>query len=146
MGTILQLVEVFGAAVAASWITRILTIRARVRQEQAGADKAETEVKADQIDNIERLVEKVYKPTIETLENQVKELRWEVAQVRQENARVIAENDELKTQNKQYRMVILELRPDLITEKPSRRGENAKSQPRNPDGTFAKEGGDENQG
>lgn len=133
-------------AIAASWITRILTIRARVRQEKADADKKEEDVKSDQIDNIERLVEKVYKPTIETLENQVKELRWEVAQVRQENARVIAENDELKTQNKQYRMVILELRPDLITEKPSRRGENAKSQPRNPDGTFAKEGVDENQG
>jgi predicted RNase H-like nuclease (RuvC/YqgF family) len=139
MELLLRLAELFGTAIAASWITRILTIRARVRQEKADADKAETEVKADQIDNIERLVEKVYKPTIETLEKQVKELRWEVAQVRQENARVIAENDELKTQNKQYRMVILELRPDLITEKPSRRGENAKSQPRNPDGTFAKE-------
>lgn len=126
-------------AIAASWITRILTIRARVRQEKADADKKDEEVKSDQIDNIERLVEKVYKPTIETLENQVKELRWEVAQVRAENARVIAENDELKTQNKQYRMVILELRPDLIIDKPSRRGENAKSQPRNPDGTFAKE-------
>lgn len=139
MGTILQLVEVFGAAVAASWITRILTIRARVRQEQAGADKAETEVKADQIDNIERLVEKVYKPTIETLESQVKELRWEVTQLRQENARVIAENEELKLQNKQYRKVILELRPDLIPEKLTRRGVNGKSMPRNQDGTFAKE-------
>lgn len=139
MELLLRLAELFGTAVAASWITRILTIRARVRQEKAGADKAETEVKADQIDNIERLVEKVYKPTIETLENQVKELRWEVTQLRQENARVIAENEELKLQNKQYRKVILELRPDLIPEKITRRGENAKSQPRNPDGTFAKE-------
>lgn len=139
MELLLRLAELFGTAVAASWITRILTIRARVRQEKAGADKAETEVKADQIDNIERLVEKVYKPTIETLESQVKELRWEVTQLRQENARVIAENEELKLQNKQYRKVILELRPDLIPEKLTRRGENAKSQPRNPDGTFAKE-------
>ncbi len=138
MGTILHLVEVFGAAVAASWITRILTIRAHVRQEKADADKKEEEVKSDQIDNIERLVEKVYKPTIETLESQVKELRWEVTQLRQENARVIAENEELKLQNKQYRKVILELRPDLIPEKITRRGENAKSQSRNPDGTFAK--------
>lgn len=139
METLIRLAEVFGTAVASSWITRILTIRARVRQEKAGADKAETEVKADQIDNIERLVEKVYKPTIETLESQVKELRWEVTQLRQENARVIAENEELKLQNKQYRKVILELRPDLIPEKITRRGENAKSQPRNPNGTFAKE-------
>lgn len=61
-----------GTAIAASWLTRILTIRSRVRQEKAGAAKAETEVRADQIDNIERLVEKAYKPTIETLENRVK--------------------------------------------------------------------------
>lgn len=139
MELLLRLAELFGTAIAASWITRILTIRARVRQEQAGADKAETEVKADQIDNIERLVEKVYKPTIETLESQVKELRWEVTQLRQENARVIAENEELKLQNKQYRKVILELRPDLIPEKITRRGVNGKSMQRNPDGTFAKE-------
>lgn len=141
-----NIIGMFISAVGASVLTRIFTIRARVRKEKAGAAKAETEVKADQIDNIERLVEKVYKPTIETLENQVKELRWEVTQLRQENARVIAENEEFKSQNKQYRKVILELRPDLIPENPTRRGENGKRAPRNPDGTFAKEESYENQG
>jgi predicted RNase H-like nuclease (RuvC/YqgF family) len=135
----IQILEMLGTAIAASWLTKILTIRARVRQEKAGAAKAETEVKADQIDNIERLVEKAYKPTIETLENRVKELSWEVEQLRAGNAKILSRNEELEAQNATYRKIILELRPDLIPERPDRRGENAKSQPRNPDGTFAKE-------
>jgi hypothetical protein len=135
----IQILEMLGTAIAASWLTKILTIRARVRQEKAGAAKAETEVKADQIDNIERLVEKAYKPTIETLENRVKKLSWEVEQLRAGNAKILSRNEELEAQNATYRKIILELRPDLIPERPDRRGENAKSQPRNPDGTFAKE-------
>ena len=138
METIIQIAELLGAAIAASWITRLLTIRSRVRQENAGAAKAETEVKADQIENIQALVEKVYKPTIETLEEQVKELRWEVSELRKENARVIQENEALKAENSAYRKVILELRPDLVINKPDRRGENGKNQARNADGTFAK--------
>lgn len=127
-----------GTAIAASWLTRILTIRSRVRQEKAGAAKAETEVRADQIDNIERLVEKAYKPTIETLENRVKELSWEVEQLRAENARVLARKEEVEAQNATYRRIILELRPDLIPERPDRRGENGKTQPRDGKGHFVK--------
>lgn len=133
-----QIFEMLGAAIAASWLTRILTIRSRVRQEKAGAAKAETEVRADQIDNIERLVEKAYKPTIETLENRVKELSWEVEQLRAGNAKVLARNEELEAQNATYRKIILELRPDLIPERPDRRGENGKTAPRNQNGTFRK--------
>lgn len=125
-------------AVAASWITRILTIRSRVRQDKAGAAKAETEVRADQIDNIERLVEKAYKPTIETLENRVKELSWEVEQLRAGNAKILARNEELEAQNATYRRIILELRPDLIPERIDRRGENGKTAPRDGKGHFVK--------
>lgn len=127
-----------GTAIAASWLTRILTIRSRVRQEKAGAAKAETEVRADQIDNIERLVEKAYKPTIETLENRVKELSWEVEQLRAGNAKILARNEELEAQNATYRKIILELRPDLIPERPDRRGENGKTAPRDGKGHFIK--------
>jgi len=35
METIIRIAELLGVAIAASWITRILTIRSRVRQEQA---------------------------------------------------------------------------------------------------------------
>lgn len=140
-----RIVELIIAIVGSAVITRIITIRQRVRQERAGADKAETEVRADQIDNIERLVEKAYKPTIETLESRVKELSWEVEQLRAENAKVLARKEEVEAQNATYRKIILELRPDLIPEKPTRRGENGKRAPRNPDGTFAK-GSDEAQG
>lgn len=133
----IQILEMLGTAIAASWMTRILTIRSRVRQEKAGAAKAETEVRADQIDNIERLVEKAYKPTIETLESRVKELSWEVEQLRAENARVLARKEEVELQNATYRKIILELRPDLVPpEKPSRRGENGKKQPRRGNGQF----------
>ena len=138
---LIRIAELLGTAFAASWLTRLLTIRSRVRQENAGADKAEQDVKSDQIDNIEKLVEKVYKPTIETLEEQVKTLRWEVGELRKENARVIQENEQLKAENTRYRKVIFELRPDLVTDKPDRRGENGRSQARNADGRFPKTGG-----
>ena len=134
----IQILEMLGTAIAASWLTRILTIRARVRQERAGADKAETEVRADQIDNIERLVEKAYKPTIETLESRVKELSWEVEQLRAGNAKILARNEELEAQNATYRKIILELRPDLIPERTDRRGANGKTAPRDEKGHFVK--------
>ncbi|MDY6379733.1 MAG: hypothetical protein SPK90_02930 [Bacteroidales bacterium] len=44
METIIRIAELLGAAIAAGWITRIITIRSRVRQEQAEANKAETAV------------------------------------------------------------------------------------------------------
>lgn len=134
----IQILEMLGTAIAASWLTRILTIRSRVRQEKAGAAKAETEVKADQIDNIERLVEKAYKPTIETLENRVKELSWEVEQLRAGNAKILARNEELEAQNATYQKIILELRPDLIPERPDRRGAKGKTAPRDEKGHFVK--------
>ena len=136
METIIQLAEVFGAAIAASWITRILTIRARVRQEKAGADKAETEVRADQIENIRKTMDDVYRPIIDDLKRQVSELRKEVKEVREENSRLKDENDQLRD-------AIREIAPEAV---PSKRSLIAQNQRRNPDGTFAKreDPGDEN--
>ena len=124
----IRIVELILAVVASAIVTRILTIRQRVRQETSAADKAETEVKKDQIENIESIVEKVYKPTIETLTNQVNELREEVRQVREENRK-------LKDENEQLRDAIREISPELV---PSRRSVNAQNQPRTPDGKFTK--------
>lgn len=128
METIIQIAELLGAAIAASWITRLLTIRSRVRQENAGAAKAETEVKADEIDNIRKTMDEVYKPIIADLQRQIAELRQEVKEVRQENAQLKDENDALRD-------TLREIRPDIV---PSKRSENARRQPRNGNGQFVK--------
>ena len=129
LDTIARIVELVLAVAASAIITRIITIRQRVRQEQAAADKAETEVKKDQIENIEAIVEKVYKPTIDTLTKQVADLRAEVDAVRKEN-------EELKQENAKLRDAIREIQPDLV---PSRRSENARRQARSSNGQFAKQ-------
>lgn len=124
-----------GAAIAASWLTRILTIRARVRQENAGAAKAENEVKADQIENIEKMMEKAYTPIIKGLTEQVKMLQEKVEKLEAEKDKQDQRIDELESENRQLRRALREVCPDSI---PSRRGENGKKAQRNPDGTFAK--------
>ncbi len=121
MDTIIQIAELLGAAIGGSWLTHLLTIRSRARTEKAGADKAEEEVKADQIENIEKLVEKVYKPTIETLTAQVQSLQTRV--------------DELEQENIQLRAALREVSPESV---PSRRGHNGKNAPRSGDGRFVK--------
>ena len=127
--TFARIVELAVAIVGSAIITRIITIRQRVRQAKSDADKAEAEVKADQIENIRKTMDEVYKPIIDDLKRQVSELRDEVREVREENNRLKDENDELRD-------AIRELAPDAV---PSRRSINAKNQRRNPDGTFAKE-------
>lgn len=128
METFFRIAELLGTAFAASWITRLLTIKARVRQEKAGASKAEAEAKADEIENIRQTMDAVYKPIIEDLKKQVAELRGEVRDVRQENERLKAENGEL-------REALREIRPDLV---PTRRESNARKQPRKDNGQFRK--------
>ena len=135
METLIRLAEVFGTAVAASWITRILTIRARVRQEQADADKKEEEVKSDQIDNIERMVEKAYKPIIEDLTEQVRKLQAKVDKLEEDKDRQNERIEELEEENRALRSVLREARPDLV---PSRRGQNGKKAPRSEDGKFVR--------
>ena len=53
---IVQIIELVGAAVGGGWVSHLLTIRQRVRQEKADADKKEAEVKSGQIENIEKMV------------------------------------------------------------------------------------------
>lgn len=124
----IQIAELVGSAIIGGWFSRILTVRSRVRQEQAGASKAEAEAKADEIENIRKTMDAVYKPIIEDLKRQVAELRDEVREVR-------AENEKLKAENGELRDAVREIRPDLV---PTRREANARKQPRNGNGTFAK--------
>ena len=128
MPFIVQAGELIGAAVLGGWISRILTIRSRVRQENAGAGKAEAETKASQIENIEALVEKVYKPTIEQLTARVEKLQAEVERLRDDNNRLKDENDQLRD-------AIREIDPSIV---PSRRSVNAQRQARGSNGQFAK--------
>lgn len=127
-----QIAELIGSAIVGGWVSRLLTIRSRVRTENAGADKAETEVKSDQIDNIRKTMEEVYKPIIDDLKRQVAELRDEVREVREENERLKDENDQLRD-------AIREIDPKLV---PSKRSVNASRQaaerPRNKNGQFTK--------
>ncbi len=110
------------------WISHLFSVRSKVRQEKAGADKAETEVKADQIENIRKTMDDVYKPIIDDLKRQVSELRDEVREVREENERLKDENDQLRD-------AIRELDPTIV---PSRRSVNAQRQARGANGQFAK--------
>ena len=125
---IVRVVELLLAAVAASLITRFLTIKARVKQEKALAEKAQEEVGQFQIDNVRKTMEEVYKPIIDDLKRQVAELRDEVREVREENNRLKDENDQLRD-------AIREINPDLV---PSKRSENARRQARGSNGQFVK--------
>ena len=136
LDSIARIIELIIAIVGASVITRIITIRQRVRQEKAGADKAEAEVKSDQIENIEKMVEKAYKPIIEDLTRQVKALQEKVEKLEAEKDSQNEKIDELVAENRQLRRIVSEACPDAVI--PNRRSENAKEQPRNQDGTFAK--------
>jgi peptidoglycan hydrolase CwlO-like protein len=132
---IIQIGELIGAAILGGWISRVLTIRSRVRQENAGAGKAEAEAKASQIENIEALVEKVYKPTIEQLTARVEKLQGEVERLREDNNLLKDENDRLRD-------AIREIDPTIV---PSKRSVNAQRQaamqPRGANGQFTKKEG-----
>ena len=138
MPYIIQVGELVGAAILGGWISRILTIRSRVRQENAGASKAEAEAKADQIDNIEKMVEKAYKPIIEDLTRQITTLQEKVEKLESEKDAQNERIDELEAENRKLRLAVREVNPDLV---PSLRGENGKSAPRSKDGRFVKREG-----
>lgn len=140
--TIIRIVELLGAAVAASWITRLLTIRSRVRQENAGATKAEAEAKADEIENIRKTMDEIYKPMLDDLRDKATEAMNEAAEARKRADEAMdkvivleAENRELRRENAQLRDAIREIDPELV---PSKRSENARRQPRNGNGQFVK--------
>lgn len=124
------------AALGGGGLGSVIGWRAKKRQEAAAAAKTETEVKGDQIENIEKLVEKAYKPIIEDLTRQVKALQEKVEKLEREKDDQNEKIDELVAENRQLRRIVSEACPDAVI--PNRRSENAKEQPRNQDGTFAK--------
>ena len=109
--------------------------RAKKRQDNADAAKTEAEAKGDQIENIEKMVEKAYKPIIEDLTQRIQRLQEKVDLLEGEKDAQNERIDELESENRKLRSIIRELAPDSM---PSRRGENGRSQARNADGTFAK--------
>lgn len=109
--------------------------RAKKRQDNADAAKTEAEAKGDQIENIEKMVEKAYKPIIEDLTQRIQRLQEKVDRLEGEKDAQNERIDELEAENRKLRSIIRELAPDSM---PSRRGENGRSQARNADGTFAK--------
>jgi len=145
MPYIIQVGELVGAAILGGWISRILTIRSRVRQENAGASKAEAEAKADQIENIRKTMDDIYKPIIEELRKTAADAMAEAGEARKKADEAMdkvealeKENRELRRENAQLRDAIREINPDLV---PSLRGENGKSAPRSKDGRFVKREG-----
>lgn len=109
--------------------------RAKKRQDEADAKKKEQEAKGDQIENIEKMMEKAYKPIIEDLTEQVKKLQLKVDELEADKDRQNRRIEEQEEEIYRLRSIIREVRPDLV---PSRRGVNGKKAQRNPDGTFAK--------
>ena len=91
-------------------------------------DRGTWDHKASQIENIEALVEKVYKPTIEQLTARVEKLQAEVERLRDDNNRLKDENDQLRD-------AIREIDPTIV---PSKRSVNAQRQTRGSNGQFAK--------
>lgn len=115
--------------------------RAKKRQDNADAAKTEAEAKGDQIENIEKMIQKAYTPIIEGLTKQVKQLQEKVDKLEMEKDEKDQRIDELEQEVRQLRAAMRGVFPEAV---PSRRGENGKNALRNPDGTFAKkEGGNE---
>lgn len=109
--------------------------RAKKRQDNADAAKTEAEAKGDQIENIEKMVEKAYKPIIEDLTQRIQKLQEKVDRLEGEKDTLGERIDELEEENRKLRSALRELAPDSI---PSLRGENGKSAPRSKDGRFIK--------
>ena len=122
-------------ALGGGGVGSIIGWRAKKRQDEAEAKKTEQEAKSDQIENIEKMMEKAYKPIIEDLTAQVQKLQKKVDELEADkdlqNKRIEEQEEEIY----RLRTIIREVRPDLVQ---SRRGQNGKSAQRNPDGTFAK--------
>lgn len=114
--------------------------RAKKRQDNADAAKAEAEAKGDQIENIEKMVEKAYKPIIEDLTQRIEKLQEKVDRLEGEKDTLGERIDELEEENKALRNIIRELAPESL---PSRRSENARRQARGSNGQFARHGSGE---
>lgn len=136
------IIDILAVVIAGGWLVRLFTVKSRIKQEKAEAEKSVEAVKADQIENVKKVFIDLYQPVIDDLEhrlsnmgdkvdaveNENKELKKEVAELREENGRLKKENEELRD-------ALREIRPDVV---PSRRSVNASNQSRNDKGQFAK--------
>ena len=130
-----EIITTVATALFSGGLGSVIGWRAKKRQEIAEAAKTETEVKGDQIENIEKLVEKAYKPIIEDLTRQIKALQEKVEKLESEKDEQGERIDELEAENRKLRAALREAYPDSI---PSQRGENGKAAPRAKNGRFTK--------
>ena len=107
---ILEIIGLVGAGIAGGWIFTLITIKSKVKQEQAETKKREEEAKTQQIDNIRKTMEEVYRPIIEDLQKacadaradadraceRVNELEEKVDALERENRQLKRENEALK--------------------------------------------------
>lgn len=144
-----RIAELLIAVVSASLLTRILTIRERVKQEKSNSARADAEAKAEQIENVKKVFIDLYQPVIDDLEKRLERMGEKVSSVEEENvslkkeiAEVRKENATLKAENEELRDALREIRPDIV---PSRKSANAKrqsaTQPRGNNGQFVKKEG-----
>ena len=110
--------------------------RAKKRQDNANAAKTEAEAKGDQIENIEKMVEKAYKPIIEDLTLQIQKLQAKVDKLDADKDRLNERIDELEEENRKLRSALRKENPDLV---PNVRSEQASKQARGADGRFIKQ-------
>ena len=137
------IVDIIAVIIAGGWLVRILTIKSRVKQGKAEADKTIEEAKTNQIDNVRKIFEELYQPLIDDLEKRMGKLQdtveaveGENAELKKEVAELKEENSRLREENKELRDAVREIRPDVV---PSRRSINASNQARNDKGQFMKE-------
>ena len=141
-----RIAELLIAVVGASLLTRILTIRERVKQEKSISAKVAEEAKADSIENAKKVFIELYQPVLDDLEKRLERMSEKVNSVESENeslkkeiAEVKEENARLKAENEEMRDALREIRPDIV---PSRRSANAKRQARGDKGQFVKKEGE----
>ena len=136
------IVDIIAVIIAGGWLVRLLTVKSRVKQEKAEADKADADAKTGEIDNVRKIFEELYQPFLDDLEKRIGTVQETVEAVEKENAKLkkrMAELEEenscLRKENEELRDALREIRPDVV---PSKRSINAQNQPRNENGTFAR--------
>lgn len=98
-----RIVELVIAVVGASVLTRILTIRERVKQEKSNTEKADAEAKKEQIDNIRKTMEEVYRPIIEDLQKAVADARADADKACERVNELEEKVDALEKENRKYK-------------------------------------------
>lgn len=98
-----RIAELVIAVVGASVLTRVLTIRERVRQEKSNTEKADAEAKKEQIDNIRKTMEEVYRPIIEDLQKAVADARADADRACERVNELEEKVDALEKENRKYK-------------------------------------------